>query len=90
MLMVRGFFLCPLRSFQLFLFILELDVTVDADFFFFVFEGCNEIIFNPLIKWWRYGPISRQLRTFVWSNAPIHYKIGMMSCTWMQFFFCRV
>jgi len=41
--------------------------------------GCNEIIFNPLIKWWRHGPISPQLRTFVWSNAPIHYKIGMMS-----------
>ena len=57
-----------------------------------MFEGCNEIIFNPLIKWWRHGPISRQLRTFVWSNAPIHYKIGMMSCTWMFFFFfvgCR-
>lgn len=51
-------------------------------FFFCVFEGCNEIIFNPFIKWWRYGPISPQLRTFVWSKAPIHYKIGMMSCTW--------
>ena len=60
--------------------------------FIFSIEGCNEIIFNPLIKWWRHGPISRQLRTFVWSNAPIHYKIGMMSCTWMQLFFvvgCR-
>ena len=52
---------------------------------FILFEGCNEIIFNPLIKWLRHGPISRQLRTFVWSNAPIHYKIGMMSCTWMHF-----
>ncbi|RDB23122.1 Glucans biosynthesis glucosyltransferase H [Hypsizygus marmoreus] len=41
--------------------------------------GCNEIIFNPLIKWWRHGPISSQLRGFVWSRAPIHYKIGMMS-----------
>jgi cellulose synthase/poly-beta-1,6-N-acetylglucosamine synthase-like glycosyltransferase len=41
--------------------------------------GCNEIIFNPLIKWWRYGPISQQLRGFVWSRAPVHYKIGMMS-----------
>ena len=54
--------------------------------FCFLFEGCNEIIFNPLIKWWRHGPISRQLRTFVWSNAPIHYKIGMMSCTCDAFF----
>jgi Glycosyl transferase family group 2 len=42
--------------------------------------GCNEIIFNPLIKWWRSGPISPQLRGFVWSIAPVHYKIGMMSC----------
>ncbi|EDR03342.1 uncharacterized protein LACBIDRAFT_331690 [Laccaria bicolor S238N-H82] len=41
--------------------------------------GCNEIIFNPLIKWWRHGPISPQLRGFVWSKAPLHYKIGMMS-----------
>jgi len=41
--------------------------------------GCNEIIFNPLVKWWRYGPISKELRGFVWSKAPIHYKIGMMS-----------
>ena len=42
--------------------------------------GCNEIIFNPLVKWWRDGPISRQLRGFVWSRAPVHYKIGMMAC----------
>jgi hypothetical protein len=42
--------------------------------------GCNEIIFNPLIKWWRKGPISQELRGFVWSKAPVHYKIGMMSC----------
>ncbi|KDR73818.1 hypothetical protein GALMADRAFT_251646 [Galerina marginata CBS 339.88] len=42
--------------------------------------GCNEIIFNPLVKWWKAGPISPQLRGFVWSKAPLHYKIGMMSC----------
>ncbi|PPQ78438.1 hypothetical protein CVT25_011883 [Psilocybe cyanescens] len=41
--------------------------------------GCNEIIFNPLIKWWKCGPISPQLRGFVWSAAPVHYKIGMMA-----------
>lgn len=41
--------------------------------------GCNEIIFNPLITWWKKGPISQQLRGFVWSAAPLHYKIGMMS-----------
>ncbi|KAH6903092.1 glycosyl transferase family group 2-domain-containing protein [Coprinopsis sp. MPI-PUGE-AT-0042] len=32
--------------------------------------GCNEIIFNPLV---------RCFRGFVWSAAPLHYKIGMMS-----------
>ncbi|KAI0707461.1 glycosyl transferase family group 2-domain-containing protein [Cerioporus squamosus] len=41
--------------------------------------GCNELIFNPIIEWWRKGPITKQLRTFMWSNAPAHYKIGMMS-----------
>ncbi|KAF7327342.1 hypothetical protein MKEN_00311800 [Mycena kentingensis (nom. inval.)] len=41
--------------------------------------GCDEIIFNPLIRWWRKGPVSDELRGFVWSRAPFHYKIGMMS-----------
>jgi hypothetical protein len=41
--------------------------------------GCDEIIFNPLIKWFTKGPISAQLRGFVWSDAPVHYKVGMMS-----------
>ncbi|KAJ7314679.1 glycosyl transferase family group 2-domain-containing protein [Mycena albidolilacea] len=41
--------------------------------------GCDEIIFNPFIRWWRKGPISDQLRGFVWSIAPVHCKIGMMS-----------
>ncbi|KAF9262377.1 hypothetical protein L218DRAFT_960195 [Marasmius fiardii PR-910] len=41
--------------------------------------GCDEIIFNPLIKWWRRGPISKQLSGFMMSNAPVHYKIGMSS-----------
>jgi len=41
--------------------------------------GCNELIFNPLIKWWRLGPINKQLRIFLWSNAPVHYKVSMMS-----------
>lgn len=47
--------------------------------------GCNELIFNPLIHWWRLGPINKQLRTFVWSAAPVHYKISMMSCTFVLF-----
>jgi len=41
--------------------------------------GCNELIFNPLIQWWRLGPINKQLRIFLWSNAPVHYKVSMMS-----------
>ncbi|KAF8882968.1 glycosyl transferase family group 2-domain-containing protein [Infundibulicybe gibba] len=41
--------------------------------------GCNELIFNPLVDWWRMGPITKQLRTFLWSDAPVHYKISMMS-----------
>ncbi|CDO70154.1 hypothetical protein BN946_scf185009.g5 [Trametes cinnabarina] len=41
--------------------------------------GCNELIFNPLVHWWRLGPINKQLRTFLWSSAPVHYKISMLS-----------
>ncbi|KAG6889283.1 hypothetical protein C0992_005759, partial [Termitomyces sp. T32_za158] len=41
--------------------------------------GCNELIFNPLISWWRTGPITKQLRLFLWSGAPVHYKVTMMS-----------
>ncbi|KAG6919684.1 hypothetical protein DXG01_002627 [Tephrocybe rancida] len=41
--------------------------------------GCNELIFNPLIDWWRMGPITKQLRLFLWSDAPVHYKVTMMS-----------
>ncbi|KAE9401319.1 hypothetical protein BT96DRAFT_938015 [Gymnopus androsaceus JB14] len=41
--------------------------------------GCDEIIFNPLIHWWRRGPISKQLLEFMQSDAPVHYKIGMSS-----------
>ncbi|KAJ7058515.1 glycosyl transferase family group 2-domain-containing protein [Mycena amicta] len=41
--------------------------------------GCNELIFNPLKDWWRLGPITKQLRTFIWSDAPVHYKISMSS-----------
>jgi cellulose synthase/poly-beta-1,6-N-acetylglucosamine synthase-like glycosyltransferase len=41
--------------------------------------GCNELIFNPFKDWWRLGPINKQLRTFIWSDAPVHYKISMSS-----------
>ncbi|KAJ7641180.1 glycosyl transferase family group 2-domain-containing protein [Roridomyces roridus] len=41
--------------------------------------GCNELIFNPIKDWWHMGPITKQLRTFVWCDAPVHYKISMSS-----------
>jgi hypothetical protein len=41
--------------------------------------GCNELIFNPFKDWFRLGPITLQLRTFVWSAAPLHYKISMLA-----------
>ncbi|KAF8518592.1 glycosyl transferase family group 2-domain-containing protein [Gautieria morchelliformis] len=41
--------------------------------------GCNELLFNPLVHWWRLGPINAQLRQFVWSDAPLHYKVSMLS-----------
>lgn len=53
--------------------------------------GCNELIFNPLVEWWKKGPINKQLRVFVWSDAPVHYKISMMSymfsyCAYSSFY----
>jgi membrane glycosyltransferase len=41
--------------------------------------GCNELLFNPMVQWWRKGPIAHQIHRFMWSNAPFHYKISMMS-----------
>ncbi|KAL5498540.1 hypothetical protein ACEPAH_1894 [Sanghuangporus vaninii] len=41
--------------------------------------GCDELIFNPLVQWWYKGPITKQLHIFMWSNAPIHYKVSMLS-----------
>ncbi|KDR70271.1 hypothetical protein GALMADRAFT_255169 [Galerina marginata CBS 339.88] len=41
--------------------------------------GCNELLFNPIVQWWRKGPINRQIHTFLWSKAPLHYKFSMMA-----------
>lgn len=41
--------------------------------------GCSELIFNPLVQWFTKGPINAQLRTFIWSDAPVHYKLSMMA-----------
>ena len=41
--------------------------------------GCNELLFNPIAQWWRRGPIAHQIHKFMWSNAPMHYKISMLA-----------
>jgi len=41
--------------------------------------GCNELLFNPLVQWWRKGPINHQIHKFMWSPAPLHYKVSMMA-----------
>ncbi|KAJ8508325.1 hypothetical protein ONZ45_g9380 [Pleurotus djamor] len=41
--------------------------------------GCNELLFNPLVQWWKKGPIAKQIHRFVWSVAPLHYKISTLS-----------
>lgn len=41
--------------------------------------GCNELLFNPLVDWWRLGPITKQLRLFLWADGPVHYKVTMMA-----------
>ncbi|EGN97387.1 hypothetical protein SERLA73DRAFT_92477 [Serpula lacrymans var. lacrymans S7.3] len=42
--------------------------------------GCSELIFNPIVHWWRLGPINKQLRIFIWSDSPVHYKLSMLGC----------
>ena len=41
--------------------------------------GCSELIFNPVAEWLRKGPINKQLHTFMWCSAPVHYKVSMTS-----------
>ncbi|KAF8443806.1 glycosyl transferase family group 2-domain-containing protein [Boletus edulis BED1] len=41
--------------------------------------GCSELLFNPLVQWWRKGPINHQIHKFMWSSAPTHYKISMLA-----------
>ncbi|KAF8631461.1 hypothetical protein AX15_002398 [Amanita polypyramis BW_CC] len=41
--------------------------------------GCNELLFNPFVQWLRKGPINHQIHHFLWSKAPIHYKISMLA-----------
>ncbi|KAL0953507.1 hypothetical protein HGRIS_004733 [Hohenbuehelia grisea] len=41
--------------------------------------GCNELLFNPIKTWLWKGPFAPQIRSFLWSSAPIHYKISMLA-----------
>ncbi|KAL0953496.1 hypothetical protein HGRIS_004724 [Hohenbuehelia grisea] len=41
--------------------------------------GCSELLFNPVRTWLWKGPIAKQIRHFLWSSAPIHYKISMLA-----------
>ncbi|KAK0475534.1 glycosyl transferase family group 2-domain-containing protein [Armillaria novae-zelandiae] len=41
--------------------------------------GCNELLFNPLVQWFRKGPIAHQINRFMWCKAPIHYKLSVMA-----------
>ena len=44
-----------------------------------VVPGCSELLFNPLVQWWRKGPVTHQIHRFMWSGAPMHYKISMLA-----------
>ncbi|CDR88141.1 uncharacterized protein SPSC_03727 [Sporisorium scitamineum] len=41
--------------------------------------GCSELIFNPIWQWPYKGPLTKLFRTFLWSNAPVHYKFSACS-----------
>nr|GAT50238.1 predicted protein [Mycena chlorophos]GAT50239.1 predicted protein [Mycena chlorophos] len=42
--------------------------------------GCSELLFHPLVQWWRRGPVTAQIHKFLWCKpAPMHYKISMMA-----------
>ncbi|KAF7430553.1 hypothetical protein PC9H_006261 [Pleurotus ostreatus] len=41
--------------------------------------GCNELLLNPIYTWPWKGPFAPQIRRFLWSSAPIHYKISMLA-----------
>lgn len=41
--------------------------------------GCNELVFHPLIKWPRHGPITPLFRRFLWSNIKITSKITILA-----------
>jgi hypothetical protein len=43
-------------------------------------DDARRLLFNPFIKWFYKGPINHQIHKFIWSPAPLHYKVSMMAC----------
>ncbi|EST06923.1 hypothetical protein PSEUBRA_003722 [Kalmanozyma brasiliensis GHG001] len=41
--------------------------------------GCSELVFNRIWQWPYKGPFSKLFRTFLWSDAPLHYKFSACS-----------
>jgi len=41
--------------------------------------GCSELLFNPIVQWWRRGPVTAKIHHFLWSGAPVHYKVSMLA-----------
>jgi hypothetical protein len=40
--------------------------------------GCNELVFNPLYKWWK-GPFTRLFWRFLFSNIKMTSKITIIA-----------
>ncbi|ETW75437.1 hypothetical protein HETIRDRAFT_331125 [Heterobasidion irregulare TC 32-1] len=45
----------------------------------YAYGAVFRLLFNPFVHWWRRGPIAHQIHKFLWSDAPLHYKISMMA-----------
>lgn len=41
--------------------------------------GCNELVFNPLYKWFHKGPFTRLFLRFLWSNIKITSKLTIFA-----------
>ncbi|ESK90098.1 glycosyltransferase family 2 protein [Moniliophthora roreri MCA 2997] len=39
--------------------------------------GCSEMIFKPIKKWYK-APITTSFHQFIWSRAPLHYKLSVL------------
>ncbi|QSZ28760.1 hypothetical protein DSL72_003265 [Monilinia vaccinii-corymbosi] len=40
--------------------------------------GCNELVFNPIYKWWR-GPFTKLFMRFLWSDIKLTSKITILA-----------